>query len=87
MQEALKALRIFAEEGVDFIKNSLFLHGDSYFDRVDQYFKKQENQYVIPRNAGVILASVRQNLEHPAFEQMRNLPEFQELLHLVQSES
>ncbi len=85
-QGALQALRIFAEEGVEFVKNGLFLHGDSYFNRIDEYFKKQENQYVIPRNEGLILASVRQSLDHPAFAQMRHLPEFQKLLLLIQSE-
>ena len=85
-QEALKSLRIYVEEGIDFVKNGLFLHGDAYFDRVEQYIQKTNPSYVIPRNQSLILASIGQSLEHPAFDILRKLPEFQELISLSQSE-
>ena len=84
IQDSLNALNIYVEEAIDFVKNGLFLHGDAYFDRLDQYIKKMDSFQVIPRNQLLVLASVRESLDHPAFEQMRCLPEFRELTVLCQ---
>lgn len=84
IQESLKSLRIYVEEGIAFVQNGLFLHGDAYFDRIDQYIQKMNPMYVVPRNQSLILASIGQSLMHPAFDVIRQLPEFQELLVLSQ---
>ena len=31
-KEALKALQVYVEGGISFVKNAMYLHGDSYFD-------------------------------------------------------
>lgn len=78
-KEALNALKTYVEDGIDFIKNAAYLHGDEYFDKLDGYFKKMEDYNMLPRNQKTVLASIGQELEHPVFEKIRGRKEFQEL--------
>lgn len=78
-QEALASLKVFVHDAITFINHGLYLHGDSYFDRLDNYFKKFGEYITVPRNKDTVLASITQNLEHPAFESIRNTKEFKEL--------
>lgn len=78
-KEALNALRTFVEDGIDFVKNAAYLHGDAYFDRLDNYFRKMEDYNMLPRNQKTVLVSIGQELEHPVFAKLRNTKEFQEL--------
>ena len=75
-QEALEALRIYVEDGISFVKNAMYLHGDNYFDRLDTYFKKIEEYNILPRNKQTVLTSIKKDLEHPIFEKMKDMEEF-----------
>ena len=81
-QEALEALRIYVEDGISFVKNAMYLHGDAYFDKLDNYFKRIEEYNILPRNKQTVLASIRQDLEHPIFEKMKDRKEFQYIKEL-----
>lgn len=80
-KEALEHLTVFVKEAVDFITNTDCLHGDAYFDRLDDYLKKMDSLNILPRNPKTVLASIGQNLQHPAFACLHDRPEFQNLLH------
>ena len=75
-QEALEALQIYVEDGISFVKNAMYLHGDSYFDRLDNYFKKIEEYNILPRNKQTVLNSIKKDLEHPVFEKIKDMEEF-----------
>ena len=64
----------------------MYLHGDSYFDKLDNHFKKIEEYSILPRNKQTVLVSIRQDLEHPAFEQIKHMEEFKQMKELIQKE-
>lgn len=81
-KEALEHLTVFVDEAIEFILNAAYLHGDAYFDRLDGYLKKMDNLNILPRNPKTVLASIRQNLQHPAFACLYGKPEFQTLIQM-----
>lgn len=80
-QEALTMLTDFVNGAVDFIVNAAYLHGDAYFDKVDNFFQKLDNYDMLPRNPKTVLASIGQNLQHPAFACLHDKPEFKALVN------
>ena len=83
-QEALEALKIYVEDGISFVKDAMYLHGDNYFDKLDTHFKKIEEYTILPRNKQTVLASIRQDLEHPIFKEIRTMEEFKRMIALFQ---
>lgn len=77
--EAVEVLQDYVKKSVEFITNAPFLHGDPYFDKLDNYYKKVEDYTVLPRNTRTILTSVVQSLEHPLFENLKGLEAFAKL--------
>ena len=75
-QEALEALQIYVEDGICFVKNALYLHGDAYFDKLDNYFKRKEEYTILPRNQQTVLTSIKKDLENPIFEKIKDRKEF-----------
>lgn len=78
-EEALHALHIFVEGSSSFVRQGVALHGDAYFNRLDNYFQEIEAILPTPRHEDTILASVTENLKHPAFDSIRDTQEFQQL--------
>lgn len=78
---ALENLTIFVDCAIDFILNGAYLHGDAYFDRLDNHLKKMDNYNVLPRNPKTVLESIGQNLQHPAFAALHDKPAFQALVN------
>ncbi len=85
-QEALEALEIFVEDGISFVKNALYLHGDSYFDRLDNHFKKIEEYTILPRNKQTVLESIKQDLEHPIFQEISRTEQFKQMKEMIYEE-
>lgn len=83
-EEALKALEIFTKVSIQFITKELYIHGDNYFDRLDSYLKKIDGYITAPRSEEVILASIVQNLEHPAFARFQNTEELKKMKRSVE---
>lgn len=83
-QEALEALKIYVEDGISFVKDAMYLHGDNYFDKLDTHFKKIEEYTILPRNKQTVLASIRQDLEHPVFQEICMTEEFKRMIALFQ---
>ncbi len=80
-QPALENLSVFVNGAIDFMQNAVYLHGDKYFYRLSDFFKKMDDFNMLPRNPKTILASVGENLQHPAFAGLHDKPEFQELVN------
>ncbi|MBR4026226.1 MAG: helix-turn-helix transcriptional regulator [Lachnospiraceae bacterium] len=78
-KEASVALKTYVEDGIFFVKNALYLHGDYYFNKLDGYFQKIEAITVIPRDKETILQSIIKDLENPLFTNIVNTPEFEEI--------
>ena len=78
-EEAIKAIEIFVNIAKDFVDNGLYLHGDGYFDRLDNYFMKVEDYMITPRNKETVKTSIAQNLENPVFEKLYELEEFKKI--------
>lgn len=85
-EEAIKALQSYVKDGISFVKYAMYLHGDSYFNKLDHYFNKVEEWTILPRNKQTVLASIRQDLEHPVFEKMKSMEEFKQIKELIQKE-
>lgn len=82
--EAIEELKIFVRDAADFVSKGLYLHGDKYFDRLDNYFKKVDDYLTASRNKDTVLASLNQNLEHPVFDRLMDREEFKELKRSVE---
>ena len=77
--EAIVALRMYVEGAIDFVTNALYLHGDEYFDRLDNYFKKMDAYTVTPRDRDTILKSISQDIDNPMFANICGTEEFKQL--------
>ena len=58
----------------------------NYVYKLDNYFKKIEEYSILPRNKQTVLESIRQDLEHPVFEQIKHMEEVKQIKELIQKE-
>lgn len=80
-EEALDALRLF-EKCVDRLLRAekIVLHGDEYFDRLDAWIENLPLGDMAPRNRIFIFQNLQESFGHPAFESIREDPEFQRII-------
>ena len=57
----------------------LVLHGDAYFDRMDEWFEQLDLGPNAPRSRKTVVQSLPQTLTHPAFAAFMETPEFERL--------
>lgn len=60
------------------------LHGDAYFDRLEEWINRLELGAMPPRNMQLVARSVVQTLEHPLFGELRGEKEFQRIQKSLQ---
>ena len=77
---ALSELEEFVTVAIDFLTGDVTLKGDAYFDKLDGYFAKMEEYMVVPRNPQMVLSTLAQELRHPVFASLFEIPEYQKLL-------
>jgi len=82
--EAKKALKVFMEETLLFVKKGFELHGDTYFNGIDTWFEKMKVYMNAPRDKKTVLESILPALKHPAFAEI--LEEKELLLYKKQIE-
>lgn len=75
-EPALQMLKQYAKGSVEFVKKGISLHGDAYFDKLGNYFQRYE-MGMAPRDEKTILDSAAMALEHPLFDKIRGLEEFE----------
>lgn len=79
--EALAALSRF-EKCVDRLQaaEEIRLHGDEYFDRLDDWIDRLPLGSMAPRDKSFIRQNLQVSLSHPAFDSIREQEEFQRLV-------
>lgn len=60
-------------------KNHAYLHGDAYFDRLEEWIEKLELGAMPPRNITLVARSVMQTLDHPLFGALAGDAEFERI--------
>lgn len=74
-EEAIKRLNKYAQTVCSLMKNGT-LHGDSYFNKLDSWFETLDLGKQMPRNRKFVMQSVRENLNNPVFDELREMNEF-----------
>lgn len=79
-KEALGALRCF-EKCVDRLLRAerIELHGDDYFDLLNEWIDRQPLGNMAPRDKSFIRQSLEESLAHPAFDRIKEQNEFQHM--------
>ena len=62
-----------------FSTDTLLLHGDGYFDRIEEWFEKTEGGTGAPRNRQVVLDEVKQSFDSPVFAVLKGMEGFESL--------
>lgn len=60
-----------------FSSEIILLHGDNYFNRIEEWFEQTEGGANAPRDRQLVLEDVKQSLEHPAFAVLEEEEGFQ----------
>ena len=66
-EEALERLRKFISYSLSLIENGLTLHGDEYFNTLDEWFDGFDLGAEAPRDKKLVFASIVQAVENPVF--------------------
>ena len=78
-EQALKELDQFVLGSLHFIESGLSLHGDAYFNRIEEWFDRFTLKTEAPRNKKVVLDSLIPALENPALSVLFDTGKYQEL--------
>ena len=85
-EKAIERLQNYAELVCSIMKKGN-LDGDSYFDKLDTWFEELDLGTQMPRSKKILMQNARENLNHPAFEALRGLKEFQKIDERLAEES
>lgn len=78
-QEAFERLNQFVNLSVSLVENHHFLHGDGYFDQINQIFEQSDLGTSILRNRKLVFNSIIESLNNPAFSIISQEEEFERL--------
>ena len=79
-KEAFERLNQFVNLSVSLLENDgLFLHDDSYFDKIDRIFEQSDLGISAPRNRKLVFDGIVQSLNNPAFSILLQDEEFERL--------
>lgn len=78
-EKALKELTLFVHGTIDFLQKEITLHGDDYFNRLDEWFESFALGTLAPRNVKLIYESTIPALEAPIFSCLFEEEEYQQL--------
>lgn len=77
-EEALKHAHKYAFTITDLVsKDILSLHGDDYFNRIEEWFEKTNSTTNAPRDRKLVLEDIKRSFGHPAFTILEGEPEFE----------
>jgi transcriptional regulator with XRE-family HTH domain len=82
--KALEELELFVSGSLRFIENGLNLHGDQYFDRIEEWFEEFALKTDAPRNKKVVMDSLIPALEHPALSVLFDTEEYKEMKERIE---
>ncbi|MDV4152546.1 XRE family transcriptional regulator [Clostridium sp. AL.422] len=78
-EKALKSLREFVNGSLKFIEEGIFLHGDKYFNRLEEWFEEFPLKTEAPRNGKIVMESLLPALENPSLSILFDEKEYKEL--------
>lgn len=78
-EQAMKALQAFVDGGIAFIQSGIRLHGDEYFDRIEEWFGTFELDVAAPRTEKVVLESLEPAIQSPVLAVLFDMEEYQKL--------
>lgn len=81
-KEAMRRLRHYIQIVRSMMEQGM-LHGDSYFNRLDSWFEELDLGGQMPRSKKLVLQSVRESLENPVFDGLRDKKEFEMLKKMI----
>jgi uncharacterized tellurite resistance protein B-like protein len=76
-EQALKELKAFVNGSLALFNDGCYLHGDDYFNRLDEWFHDLDLGVMPPRNPLAIIDSVKQAIEHPTLSILFDTKEYQ----------
>ena len=74
--EALERLRKFVSCSLSLIENGLTLHGDKYFDTLDEWFAGFDLGAEAPRDRKLVFESIVQAVDNPVFSSLTKTEEY-----------
>jgi transcriptional regulator with XRE-family HTH domain len=84
IENALDELSLFVTGSLEFISSGLELHGDDYFNRLEEWFEEFALKKDAPRNGKVVLDSLLPAMEHPAMACLFALEEYKKLKNKIE---
>ena len=78
-EEAMKALQAFVDGGIAFVQSGIRLHGDEYFDRIEEWFGTFELDVTAPRTEKVVLESLEPAIQSPVLAVLFDMEEYKKL--------
>lgn len=84
-EEALKRLKLFANNVAGLLKLEHMLHGDAYFSKLDTWFEQMDLGAQAVRDKRLILQSARESLLNPVFDVLRENKEFKKIEKMLES--
>lgn len=83
-EEALNELEGFVYGCIAFLEQGIKLHGDEYFNRLDEWFDNLENGSSPPRNEKVVMESLVPAINNPVFSKLFNNEKYKELKAIIE---
>ena len=80
---ALRELSAFAEGVERILHGDLILHGDRYFDRLEEWIEKLPLGDQMPRDKSFIGQNIRAALAHPAFSTIKETEEYRKIYERI----
>lgn len=81
-EEALEELKHFEQCVCSLLESEqVFLHGDAYFDRLEEWIEQLPLGDQTPRDRAFVRQNVVQALSHPAFTVLKDMEEYQNTIH------
>jgi len=82
--KALEELELFVSGSLSFIEKGLSLHGDDYFDRIEEWFDAFALKTEAPRNEKIVLESLIPAMENPVFSPLYDTGKYKALIKRIE---
>ena len=78
-REAIESLEKYVTLMLDMLENTPMLHGDNYFDKLDECFEELDIGSQMVRDKKLVIDSGIAQLDNPVFTDLKELPEYADM--------